>query len=114
MHIIHIVISDMPADYDPGDVHSSDNELRRLIKNTNFLPIAKEQLYYPGVDAPVINKDGVYFLNSWRKPACIPRVFSSIEEARSHDGSAPSSSTFSSCWQTNIWISTTPRAKQAT
>ncbi len=89
MHIIHIVVTAMPADYDPGDVQSSKNELRELIKNTNFLPIAKEQLYYPGVDAPVINKNGVYFLNSWRKPACIPRVFSSIEEARSHDGAAP-------------------------
>ena len=88
MHIIHIVISEMPEDYDPGDVQSSKNELRELIKNTNFLPIAKEQLYYPGVDAPVINKNGVYFLNSWRKPACIPTVFSSIEEARSHDGAA--------------------------
>lgn len=88
MHIIHIVIAAMPADYDPGDVESSNNELRKLIKNTNFLPIAKEQLYYPGIDAPVINKDGVYFLNSWRKPACVPRAFNSIEEARSHDGAA--------------------------
>lgn len=89
MHVIHIVISDMPADYDPGDVHSSSNELRELIKNTNFLPIAKEPIYCPGIDAPVINQDGIYFLNSWRKPACIPRAFSSIEEARSHDGAAP-------------------------
>ena len=89
MHIIHIVIAAMPADYDPGDVQSSKNELRELIKNTNFLPIAKEQLYYPGIDAPVINKDGVYFLNSWRKPACVPRAFNSIEEARSHDGATP-------------------------
>ncbi len=89
MHIIHIVIAAMPADYDPGDVQSCENELRQLIKNTNFLPIAKEQLYCPGVDAPVINKGGVYFLNSWRKPACIPLVFNSIEEARSHRGAAP-------------------------
>lgn len=89
MHVVHIVISEMPEDYDPGNVQSYKNELRELIKNTNFLPIAKEQLYCPGVDAPVINKAGVYFLNSWRKPACIPTVFSSIEEARSHDGAAP-------------------------
>lgn len=89
MHIIYIVISEMSADYDPGNVHSSSNELRQLIKNTNFLPITKESIYCPGDDAPVINKDGVYFLNSWRKPACIPRVFSSIEEARSHQGAAP-------------------------
>lgn len=89
MHIIHIVISEMPADYDPGNVHSPNNALRQLIKNTNFLPIAKESIYCPGEDAPVINKDGVYFLNSWRKPACIPRAFSSIKEARSHQGAAP-------------------------
>ena len=79
----------MPSDYDPGNVHSSDNELRQLIKNTNFLPIAKESVYCPGVDAPVINKGGLYFLNSWRKPTCIPIAFSSIEEARSHQGAAP-------------------------
>jgi hypothetical protein len=79
----------MPADYDPGNVVSSDNELRQLIKNTNFLPIAKESVYCPGVDAPVINKDGVYFLNSWRKPACVPLAFGSIEEARSDQGAAP-------------------------
>ena len=89
MHIIPMVTDSMPPDYDPGNVHSSDNELRQLIKNTNFLPIAKESVYCPGVDAPVINKDGVYFLNSWRKPACIPRAFSSVEEARSHQGAAP-------------------------
>ena len=76
MHVIHIVISEMPEDYDPGDVQSSKNELRKLIKNTNFRPIAKESIYCPGIDAPVINKGGLYFLNSWRKPACIPRSFS--------------------------------------
>ena len=60
MHVIHIVISEMPEDYDPGDVQSSKNELRKLIKNTNFLPIAKESIYYPGVDAPVIKKNGLF------------------------------------------------------
>ena len=89
MHIIPMVIDSMPADYNPGNVHSPDNELRQLIKNTNFLPIAKESIYCPGVDAPVINKHGVYFLNSWRKPTCTPTAFNSIEEARSHDGAAP-------------------------
>ena len=89
MHIIRMVIDSMPAGYEPGNVQSYDNELRQLIRNTNFLPIAKESIYCPGIDTPVINKDGIYFLNSWRKPACIPRAFSSIEQARSHDGAAP-------------------------
>ena len=36
-----------------------------------------------------LSKKMVYFPNSWRKPTCIPRAFSSLEEARSHDGAAP-------------------------
>ena len=88
MHIIPMVIDSMPAGYEPGDVSSQNNELRKLIKSTNFLPIVKEPQYYPGIEAPAVKLNGLYFPNSWRKPTCIPRAFSSIEEARSHDGAA--------------------------
>lgn len=89
MHIIPMVIDSMPAGYEPGDVSSQNNELRMLIKGTNFLPIVKEPQYYPGIEAPAVKLNGLYFPNSWRKPTCIPRALSSIEEARSDDGAAP-------------------------
>ena len=88
-HIIQLVIESMPAGYEPGNVHSSDNELRGLIKNTHFLPIIREPQYYPGVEAPVVKLNGLYFPNSWRKPICLPKAFSSIDQARSQDGAAP-------------------------
>ena len=88
-HIIPMVIDSMPAGYEPGNVYSSNNDLCQLIKNTNFLPIVKEPQYYPGLEAPVVKLNGLYFPNSWRKPTCVPKAFSSIEEARSNDGAAP-------------------------
>ena len=89
MHIIQMVIDSMPAGYEPGNVLSPDNELRKLIKNSHFFPIVKEPQYYPGLESPAVKLNGLYFPNSWKKPTCIPRAFSSIEEARSHDGAAP-------------------------
>ena len=72
-HVIEITIyecSQLDPAYEPGNILSQDNNLRKL-----------ERRYRPK-QPPAVFDQGTYFLNSWREPEVQPTQYDSVAEAR--------------------------------
>jgi len=88
-HVLEISIYEcrqVDPSYDAGDLLSSNNPLRQLLKATYFRPIKLEKRYRPHEPAAVFDR-GTYYLNSWRQPEVKPTHFGSLKAAR--EGAKP-------------------------